>query len=202
VPEHYVSDTPEFREIRRYLLTLAPPPPGEHPFAAGPPRLAGAPAPPGAEVREYSGDDFRLQYPSNWTPSGQGDEVSFVPSGGMVRDASGKQTAAYGVLVNVFHPAPNASLEEATRQLIANFEHANPQMVFAGRLENMHVDGEAALSVHLTNASPRGGRENDWLVTVMRPQGLLYFVCIAPVNEYEDYDSAFQQLIASIRLTH
>ncbi len=78
-------------------------------------------------------------------------------------------------------------------------QQANPHLQSIADFEKIRVDGEPALSARLTNDSPRGGRENDWLVTVMRPQGLLYFICIAPAQEYDDYDSAFQQLIASIR---
>jgi hypothetical protein len=65
----------------------------------------------------------------------------------------------------------------------------------------MHVDGESALSVRLTGESPRGGAETDWLVAVARPQGLLYFLCIAPSSDFDDYNPTFQELMASVRLS-
>jgi beta-barrel assembly-enhancing protease len=213
VPAHYVSDSKEFREIRRYLLNLDPPP---HSGALFPSDIAGRstmsssePPLPSVQVRDYDSEDFRLQYPDNWVATGSGNSVRFAPPHAKVRDAGGHETAAYGVLVNLFQPAPkmasaegsgsSPTLDDATNELIASFQQTNPHMQQAGQAEKVHVDGEAALSVRLTNDSPRGGHENDWLVTVMRPQGLLYFVCTAPAVEYDDYDSAFQQLIASIR---
>lgn len=210
VPEKYTGDSKEFREIRRYLLSLEPPPDAKNILPPGTFKSTGVPPAPSTTATDYSTDDFRLQYPDNWKQNGQADSVSFVPPGGMVHDAAGRESAAYGVMVNLFQPAPKMTsgdssaptLEEATNQLIGNLQQANPHMQSAGEFEKLHVDGEPAIGARLTNDSPRGGRENDWVVTVMRPQGLLYFICVAPAQEYDDYDSAFQQLVASVRFTH
>ncbi len=210
VPPHYTADSKEFREIRRYLLNLEPPHDAKYYAAAGQQKSSGLPLPPSTTVSDYTAEDFRLQFPDNWKQTGQGDAASFVPQGGMAHDATGRESAAYGVMVNLFQPAPKMAsgdggsaptLEEATNQLIANLQQANPHMQSAGDFEKIRVDGEPALGAKLTNESPRGGRENDWVVAVMRPQGLLYFICIAPSQEYDDYDSSFQQLIASVRFT-
>ncbi len=64
----------------------------------------------------------------------------------------------------------------------------------------MELDGEPAVSMKLVSISPLGGQENDWLIIVLRPQGLLYFICVAPANSYEDYDPTYQKIIGSIRL--
>jgi len=54
--------------------------------------------------------------------------------------------------------------------------------------ESVRVDGERALSTDLSNESPLGGRETDWLVTVPRPEGLLFFVFVAPDGDFQSYN--------------
>jgi len=53
----------------------------------------------------------------------------------------------------------------------------------------------------LTNESPLGGREYDWLVTVLQPEGLIYFVSVAPEADYNEYSRYFEKLIGSVRFT-
>ncbi|MFY9532153.1 MAG: hypothetical protein WBC04_20210, partial [Candidatus Acidiferrales bacterium] len=60
--------------------------------------------------------------------------------------------------------------------------------------------GQPALSTYLSNDSPAGGRELDWLVTVLRPDNLLYFVCVAPANEYSSYEPASRVILKSAGL--
>jgi hypothetical protein len=45
-----------------------------------------------------------------------------------------------------------------------------------------------------------GGRERDWLVTTMVPEGLLYIIFVAPEQEFADYQRAFQQILNSVKL--
>jgi hypothetical protein len=61
------------------------------------------------------------------------------------------------------------------------------------------VAGEQAISIAFSNDSPVGGRETGWLVTVGRPEGLVYFIFVAPEQEFSSYQSAFQQILDSIR---
>ena len=64
----------------------------------------------------------------------------------------------------------------------------------------VRLNGQPALSTYLSNASPMGGEETDWLITVLRPDGLLYFVCVAPQAEYDNYDKTFVAILDSLRL--
>jgi hypothetical protein len=56
-----------------------------------------------------------------------------------------------------------------------------------------------ALSTYLSNDSPAGGQETDWIITVVRPEGLVYFVCTAPQGEYSNYDKTFGNILDSVR---
>ena len=63
------------------------------------------------------------------------------------------------------------------------------------------MNGQPGLSTYLSNDSPVGGQETDWLITVMQPQGLLSFLCVAPQNAYNDYDKTFSAILDTVRLT-
>ena len=95
----------------------------------------------------------------------------------------------------------NVSLQEATNQLIENLRSSNAAMRISKDQGKVRVGGKSALSKILTNDSPLGGRETDWLVTVLRPEGLLYFVFAAPEQEFADYQNAFQQILNSVRFS-
>lgn len=61
------------------------------------------------------------------------------------------------------------------------------------------LNGERVLSTCLRNDSPGGGQETDWLITVMRPEGLVYFVCVAPQPEFSRFQASFEAILNSVR---
>jgi hypothetical protein len=44
-----------------------------------------------------------------------------------------------------------------------------------------------------------GGQEIDWLITVERPEGLMFLVFTAPEYDFARFDNAFQQMLRSVR---
>jgi hypothetical protein len=62
------------------------------------------------------------------------------------------------------------------------------------------LNGQPGLSTYLSNDSPAGGQETDWLITVLQPQGMLYFLCVAPQAAYADYENTFATVLDSVRL--
>jgi hypothetical protein len=235
------TDSPEFREIRRYILSL--PIVQEKILRAATTDLTAAPvdtkdAPPTLRhasaddggVRSYTGETFTAKYPADWEALGRGDSVSFVPPTDVVNDSQDDPTFARGVLVNIFQPQisgkpPRTSgppeppgipvdesadsqsalaaitLDVATDQLLATLKQSSPTLKISSARERIEVDGQIAVSQKMTSESPLGGMETDWLVTVMRPQGILYFVCAAPAGEFADYEPEFQKFISSVRLS-
>ena len=65
--------------------------------------------------------------------------------------------------------------------------------------ERVRISGERGLSTYLMNDSATGGKESLWLVTVLRREGLIYFVCVAPERDYDGFDQAFQNMLSSVR---
>jgi hypothetical protein len=92
------------------------------------------------------------------------------------------------------------SLDEATDQLVQDLRQSNRNMRLVRRHDDIRVDGQRALSTYLSNDSPLGGRETDWLVTLQRPEGLLFIVFTAPERDFQGYQSAFQQMLYSVRV--
>jgi hypothetical protein len=198
-PPHYKTDSAEFQDIKRYVVSLpAPPKAGARPGSGSrPPR-------PSDRYRSFQNRELSLQYPDNWQLTTQGDAFTIVPPGGIVKDSRGQQSWAFGIIVNLYEPhsdrAGQITPEEATDQLIDDLRHNNPQMRVVRRHESMRLGPERALSTYLENESPVGGREMDWLVTVMRRDGVLHFICIAPQKDFDEYEPVFQKILDSVRL--
>ena len=151
----------------------------------------------------YDGENISLSYPDNWKDYENDQSLTLAPDGGIISggNASG---LAYGVILSIFTPRTDdrssVGLEEATDQLIENMQSSNSGMRISRDQGTTRVGGKTALSRILTNNSPAGGRERDWLVTTMIPEGLLYIIFVAPEQEFADYQRAFQQILNSVKL--
>ena len=203
VPANYQKDSAEFREAQRYVNAMpAPPKAGQRPRSSSNER-GGRPGAPSDRYHAYENAGLRMSYPDNWKAYTQGSAATFAPDGGIVDDGRGNAALAYGVIVNLFEPHNDRfgqlTLESATDQLIEELRRSNSQMRLVRRHEPIRIGGQRALSTYLTNDSPVGGREYDWLVTVMRPEGLLYIVCVAPENDFDEYERAFRVMVDSAR---
>lgn len=169
---------------------------------------------PSDRFRAVENSVFRIQYPDNWQAYGQGDvAMTIAPDKGLVSDGQGNQALAYGVIVNIFEPhfdqqqlqpegygqPSGTSLENATDRLVEELRRSNQTMRIIRYHEGIQVDGQRALSTDLSNESPLGGRETDWLVTVQRPEGLLFFVFVAPDRDFLNYNHTFRVMLDSVR---
>ncbi len=194
-------DAVEFEAIKREVLALPvvkKPVPG----AAG---AVAAPAPPSRDFSEYQASSYSLKYPDNWKkyPDSSGEGISFAPEGGVLDDGSGHSGLAYGLIIGVVQakgdPNDGNALNGATSQVIQDLQKSNPSMKVLRQGEHLRLNGQPGLSTYLSNVSPAGGQETDWVVTVLRPQGLVYFVCVAPQSAYDNYDKAFSSIPDSVR---
>jgi len=202
-PANAKRDSAEFEAIKRVVLAL-PVVKKVIPGAAG---AVVAPAPPSRSFAEYQAKSYALKYPDNWKkyPDSDGGGVSFAPEGGVVADGSGHSALAYGLIVGVAQakgdPNDANALNNATSQVIQELQKANPSMKITRQGERLRLNGQPGLSTYLSNVSPAGGQETDWVVTVLRPEGLVYFVCVAPQSAYDNYDKTFSSILDSLRFT-
>jgi hypothetical protein len=204
VPSNARRDSPEFEVIKREVLALPivkKPVPG-----AG--RAAAAPAPPSGNFAAYQANSYNLKYPDNWKkyPDSEGAGVSFAPEGGVLDDGSGHRALAYGLIIGVAQAKSDSNYEKAlitaTNQVIQDLQKSNPGMKITRQGERLRLNGQPGLSTYLSNLSPAGGQETDWVVSVLRPEGLVYFVCVAPQSAYDNYDKTFSSILDSVRFAH
>ncbi len=102
-------------------------------------------------------------------------------------------------------PEPQADASEhalanATQALIQELAKTNPGLKVTREPGRVELNGQPGLSTYLSNDSPAGGQETDWLVTVLQPQGLLSFLCVAPQAAYPEYENTFTVVLDSVRL--
>ncbi|MGC2888543.1 MAG: M48 family metallopeptidase [Candidatus Acidiferrum sp.] len=205
LPAKMKRDSAEFEAMKREVMAL--PVAKRETTSAGRyvPRPAGPPPAPSANFAEYQASAYKVKYPDNWGKYGEKNSVSFAPDGGVMEGADGNGGLAYGVIVNVAKVPVNASgaeaLEEATQDLIKTLKKDNPKMKVARGPGRLRLNGQPGLSTYLSNETPMGGAETDWLITVLRPEGLFSIVCVAPQKDYEKYDKTFSAILDSVRLT-
>jgi len=196
-------DSAEFEAIKREVLAL-PVVKRPAPGAAG---AVSAPAQPSRNFAEYQASSYTLKYPDNWKkyPDSDGGGVSFAPEGGVLDDGSGHSALAYGLIIGAAQakgdPNDGSALNSATSRVIQDLQKSNPSMKITRQGERLRLNGQPGLSAYLSNISPAGGQETDWVVTVLRPEGLFYFVCVAPQSAYDSYDKTFSSILDSVRFT-
>jgi hypothetical protein len=201
-PRNVKKDSVEFEAVKHEVLAL---PLVKKDMLAGgrAPRPLGPPPVPSRNYAQYQASTYGMKYPDNWKKYGEKDSVSFAPDGGVLDGGDGQAGLAYGVIVSVTKFEGEAgdwkALEEATRDLIGALEKSNPKMTIARQPGHVRLNGQPALSTYLSNESPAGGEETDWLITVVRPEGLVSFVCVAPQKEYENYDKTFGAILDTVR---
>jgi hypothetical protein len=199
-PPNAKEDSPEFREIRKYLFSLPPAPRRSQLEEAesAPSGSTSKPGAPSASVQSYDNGTWTLQFPSNWRASGQGSAITLAPEGGVVPDGHGNQAMGYGMLFNRIEPRAGATLEAATDQLITQLRHSNPGLTVERKGEPTRLGGQRALSSYLLNDSPVKGKEMIWLVTTLRADGLSFVVSVAPQGEYDHYSKSFEGVVRTI----
>ena len=203
VQPNFKRDSAEFEAVKREVLAL----PVVKKPAPGAPGSAAAPAPPSRHFAEYQAGSYALKYPDNWKkyPDSDGPGVSFAPEGGVLDDGSGHSSLAYGLIIGVApakgDPDDGKVLNSATSQVIQDLQKSNPSMKITRQGEHLRLNGQPGLSTYLSNVSPAGGQETDWVVSVLRPEGLVYFVCVAPQSVYDNYDKTFSSILDSLRFS-
>lgn len=212
------NSSQEFTQIKRYVQSLPEPRPSQLQSQQQQQNQTGQQGGISGTTQVFENSILRVNYPGNWQAFGQGEALTIAPSGGMVQDNNGNQALAYGVVVSMFEPyagrsgqqlqgpggaqGGQLSVESATDQLVQELRQSNRNMRVVRRHEQISVSGQGGLSTYLSNDSPlqNVGRETNWLVTVPRAEGLLFFVFTAPEREFHSFENAFQQMLYSVRL--
>jgi hypothetical protein len=201
VPTEAKRDSPEFEAAKREALAL-PVPAKAAAVAVGDPSQP--PPPASTHLADYKGLAFSVSYPDNWGVSESDGGAAFSPKGGVVQGGDGQGALAYGIIVNTRAEQAGSNdsnaLANATQRLIEDLRKTNPNLKVVQRASSVRLNGQPGLSTYLSNDSPVGGQETDWLITVMQPKGLMSFLCVAPQAKYSDYDKTFSAILDTVRL--
>ncbi|HYR42772.1 MAG TPA: M48 family metalloprotease [Terriglobia bacterium] len=198
-PPNARRDSPDFHTVKS-LLAGMPAPKGGGRGGNGPADTRnGKPDAPSGRMATYNGNDLQFRYPDNWHQYGQGSAMTIAPDGGIINGA-----LAYGMMIAEFEPdyhgQSQISLNEATDQLLNNLQRQNTSMRIVRSHERTRAGGQPGLITEASNQSPAGGRETDWIVTAMRPDGVMYyFVGVAPQNDFSRYARAFEDIIDTVK---
>ena len=219
----YNTNSREFDQIKRYVQSL-PAPRSNQLQSQQQQGATGRPDWPSDRFVNAENSLLRISHPENWKAYGQGDAMTIAPNGGLINDGSGNQALAYGVIVNIFEAqqrvdqygrqlqsggygqgtAQSAAtlLAQDTDRLVQEFRLSNRNMRVERSHEDINVNSVRGLSTYLSNDSPiqGGGRETNWLVTLPRPEGLLFLIFTAPERDFQNYENTFRQMLYSVRL--
>jgi len=209
VPEGAQRDSAEFQAIKKEVAAL--------PVAAkAKPGTAPAPAPASfpkagtvrvaAASTNLAGLDIgiaKLQYPDNWKKYGDGKEVTLAPEGGVVDPGNGQPSLAYGLMIAAVKASGRSgsqeALKESTQKLIDSLQQENANMQVTEPPALGMLNEQQAMTTYLRNDSPGEGMETDMLVTTLRGDALVYFVCVAPEKEFNHFSPAFNAILDSVR---
>ena len=196
----HTADSGQFRRMKSLVARLPKP---RKPQKA-PEEVASAPSDPSpSSFRQLAGRRFSMEYPAGWRAYGNQSSavMTIAPPNGLVRSQSGGVAIGYGAVVSYYAPSSrNATLQTATRELIAQLQEMNRSLRIDDRAFGVRVAGSRGLRVTLLGDSPYGGTERNLLVTVARPEGLFYVVFVAPDRQFTQVQQGtFQRMIQSIR---
>ncbi|HLZ12422.1 MAG TPA: M48 family metalloprotease [Candidatus Acidoferrum sp.] len=199
-PANARKDSQEFEAAKREVINLPIVKRGAP--AGGAATGMSKPDAPSTNMTAYQAAGYTMKYPDNWKKYGDQDNIAFAPDGGVGNDSSGHGALAYGISIGtqkVQDASAPSALDTATQQLIDGLKQSNPNMKVIRQAARVRLNNQPALSTYLSNDSPVGGQETDWIITVMRPDGMVYFVCTAPQAEYSNYDKTFGSILDSVR---
>lgn len=197
----YTYASGRFPNAKQLVAGLPPPkqPANQEVAAAAAPRST--PSAPTGAFQRINGSAFSMEYPSGWKSYGgqSSNTLTLAPENGIVRTQGGSGGIGYGAVLSYYRPQNSRDLLNGTWELLQQLQEVNPKLRAAVQPRNVTIAGSSGMVVGLTGPSPYGGTERNLLLTVSRPQGLFYMIFIAPENQYNKLQPAFERMANSIR---
>lgn len=156
---------------------------------------------PSTRYRTYDEFGFlRVSVPDNWREIRAGNSVWFSPEGGFGQ-LQGQEVFTHGVNLGVFRPQ-SRDLRQATEEFINSLAQGNRNLRLSSGYQRASVGNRSGLSAALANVNEATGqRENVTVVTTQLRNGELFFmIAVAPQSEARSFNTAFNNILRSIRL--
>jgi predicted Zn-dependent protease len=152
---------------------------------------------PSTRTRAYSsGNWVRMNVPSNWQEFPAESEVWFAPQG-----AYGNEGITHGALIGIYR-GNNNDLAQATEDYVDGVLQSNNYLRKRTNYAQTYVGNKQGYGISLSGRSPITGRNEIATVytTMLRNGDLFYIITVSPENEATSYNTAFRNMIRSIRL--
>lgn len=157
---------------------------------------------PSTRYRTFNGGNlFQLSYPDNWRELSESQSSVWFSPEGAFGQAQGQTVFTHGLNVGVA-PARSGNLQLATDDLLRSLAQGNGNLRQQSNYQQGSISGRNALAINLTNINEATRRPERISVytTLLRNGQLFYMIAVAPQNEYRSYQSAFSNILRTIRL--
>jgi predicted Zn-dependent protease len=208
VSSNPVHTTPEFEQVKSRLTGQAPSlsessqlkrigrDPGNLELGTRPPRPA--PSSKGFQAEDGS---FALQIPSNWDIVSGNQSTYILSPKGAYGKVDNNYVVSHGIFVGAMQ-SQQGDLRSATEAFIQRQIQTNPDFQVARPPQQINFGGQPGFAAAVSGPSPfTGVREVDVTYTTVTSDGrLFYIITIAPEDEAQVYNAAFQQVLRSLRM--
>lgn len=204
-----IHNTSEFQQVKALLigggstLNQAGQPERVGPRDPGDMKSGTRPAPPAASFSDFQTRDgsFALRYPQNWDVLTT-DQVNliFAPKGAYgQREESVFVT--HGLFIGAVAPQ-SENLEEANAKFVQGQIAINPDYRVARAPQAITISGRRGYATMVAGPSTvTGVMEVDVIYTTAASDGqLFYIITMAPEDEWQAYQPAFEEILKSLRL--
>jgi predicted Zn-dependent protease len=203
-----IHNTEQFTQVKARLTNRAALPSSNEPARVGSrdpnaTEPATRPEPPSSKFTPFKASDgsFSLDYPENWDKLiGDDSNMIFAPKKAYGQ-AEQKVIVTHGIFIGAI-PAEAGDLQATNAQFVRQQIEANPDFRVMKQPQAINFGGRQGFATVVAGPSTvTGVIEIDVIYTTMTSDGrLFYLVTIVPEDEVEAYKSAFERIIASIKL--
>lgn len=143
-----------------------------------------------------SNNTVQMSIPSNWEEFPNSSELWAAPAG-----AYGNQGITHGTLIGAAQ-AQSTNLAQASQQYIEGILQSNDYLSQRSNATRTTLSGRTAYATVLSGRSPVTNRNEITTVytTQLRNGNLFYVITVVPENEASRYNSAFRNILNSVRL--
>jgi hypothetical protein len=146
---------------------------------------------------------FAISYPANWKPMNDAASktVTFADPRAVTADSKGQGRLSYGVVVSLFIPQSGpVDLERDTAAFLNSVLAGSPDLRRLSEPQPARAAGQQALVTQLQGPSSfAGDSENDRVITIARPEGLLYLIFVTPRSELQAVQGTLDAMLGSLR---
>ena len=156
---------------------------------------------PSSRFRTYNAlGVVRLSVPDNWREMSEQDSVWYAPTGGY-GSANGQSVFTHGVNIGLAQ-TNSRNLQQATNDFLNTLQQGSGNLRSRSGYQRTDVAGRNGLAISLSNTNEATGQPE--IVTVVTTQlrngELLYIIAVAPENDYNTYQTTFQNVLRSVQL--